>query len=275
MPKTPADYGLPFEAVSFHTDDGLNLSAWYIPSPGSNKLAIMNHPLYCSKYGFVPEGDVAQLVPVHVEFLNTAKHLNAAGYNVLTYDLRNHGQSDASADGKAGIGYHEWRDATAAMRYVASRTDLAAQDVALVSHCMGANASIRAMSVQPELFSKVKVMVAVQPINMRYMAEKAIAMFGGSTTVEAVDQAIQDLANFSLKEMSPYPYLKDLRVPVLYSQVRDDVLTSPEDLEFIVEHTPTQKKMVWIEGPLNRFDGYNYFGQRPEAMLEWLDQFMR
>lgn len=273
-PKTPLDYGMAFEDLRFPTDDGLSLSAWFIPAQGSQKLAIMNHPLYCSKYGFVPEGDVAQLVPIHVEFLNTARHLHAAGFNVLTYDLRNHGNSDASADGRAGIGYHEWQDAVAAMRYVAQRADLAQQDIALVSHCMGANASMRAMSLHPALFERVKVMVAVQPIHMKYMAEKAIAMFGGGTTVEGVDRAIQALAGFSLNEMSPYAFLADLRVPVLYSQVRQDVLTSPQDLEYIVAHTPTETKMLWIEGPLNRFDGYNHFGQHPEEMLNWLQRHM-
>ena len=62
-------------------------------------------------------------------------------------------------------------------------------------------------------------------------------------------------------------------MPVLYSQVREDVLTSPEDLQHIVDNTPTEKKMLWIEGKLNRFDGYNYYGQHPEEMLAWLDRY--
>ena len=273
MPKTPSDYGMAFEDVSFESLDGLRLSAWFIPSSG-NKLAVMNHPLYCSKYGFVPEGDVAQLVPVHVEFLNTAKHLVDAGYNVLTYDLRNHGHSDASPGGFASIGHHEWQDAVGAMRYIAQRPDLASQDVALVSHCMGANASIRAMALQPELFGRVKAMIAVQPINMKYMAGAIIAMYGADVAMDAVDQAIQQLTGFGLKDMSPYAHLSQLRVPVLYSQVREDVLTNPEDLQYIVDHTATEKKMLWIEGDLNRFDGYNYYGQHPEEMLAWLNRHM-
>ena len=271
MPKTPADYGMTFEDVSFDSLDGLRLSAWFIPGTG-NKLAVLNHPLYCSKYGFVPEGDVAQLVPVHVEFLNTVRHLVNTGYNVLTYDLRNHGYSDASPSGFASIGHYEWQDAVGAMRYIEQQRDLASLDVALVSHCMGANASIRAMALEPELFRRVKAMVAVQPINMRYMAEAIIAMYGGGVAMDAVDQAIQQLTGFGLKDMSPYAHLSQLRVPVLYSQVREDVLTSPEDLQYIVDHTPTEKKMLWIEGKLNRFDGYNYYGQHPEEMLAWLNR---
>ncbi|HFG1972449.1 TPA: alpha/beta hydrolase family protein [Vibrio cholerae] len=273
MPKTPLDYGMLYEEVRFLAEDGLELSAWLMPNDG-NKLAILNHPLYCSKYGFIPEGDIAQLVPVHVEFLKTAKHLHDAGFTVLFYDLRNHGQSQESKNGFTGIGYYEWQDAVGAMRYVAQHERLKSMDVALVSHCMGANSSIRAMSLHPELFENVKVMVAVQPINMRYMAEKLIPLYGGGATVDDVDVAILQLAGFSLSEMSPYPYLKDIKVPVLYSQVRQDVITDPADLEYIVENTPTEKKMLWIEGELNRFDGYNYYGENPAEMLHWLGQFM-
>ena len=273
MPKTPADYGMPFEEVTFKSLDGLALRAWYIPRPG-NKLAVMNHPLYCSRYGFVPEGDVAELVPVHVEFLRTARQLFDAGYSVLTYDLRNHGQSEASPGGFASIGHHEWQDAAGAMRYIGQQPVLAGKTVALVSHCMGANAAIHAMTRMPELFGQVRAMVAVQPIHMRYMAEKIIALYGGQTTADEVDSAIRALAGFSLDDMSPYAHLARLQVPVLYAQVREDVLTSPADLQYIYDHTPGEKKLLWIEGQLNRFDGYNYFGHHPEAMLSWLAEFI-
>ena len=33
MPKTPKDYGMEFEAVTFPSLDGLTLSAWKIPAP--------------------------------------------------------------------------------------------------------------------------------------------------------------------------------------------------------------------------------------------------
>jgi hypothetical protein len=74
--------------------------------------------------------------------------------------------------------------------------------------------------------------------------------------------------------MSPYAYLKDLKVPVLYAQVREDVLTDPEDLTYIHAHTPTTSKMLWIEGKLNRFDGYNYFGEQPQEMLSWIRTYI-
>jgi pimeloyl-ACP methyl ester carboxylesterase len=275
MPKTPLDYGMEFKAVEFPALDGVNLSAWFIPAKQSNqKLAVMNHPLYCSKYGFVPEGDVAQLVPVHVEFMKTAQHLHNAGFDILFYDLRNHGESAATAKGFSGIGAFEWQDAAGAMVYVNQHPQLSQLPVVLVNHCMGANSAIIAMSKRPDLFTKVKALVAVQPISMAYMAEKVAPMLGGNTSLAEVDQAIKDLAQIGLDDMSPMSTLKDLKVPVLYSQVRQDALTSPADLEAIVAATPTETQMVWIEGNLNRFDGYNYYGEHPEVMLEFIAKHM-
>lgn len=275
MPKTPADYGMDYEVIEFPALDGVTLSAWFIPAKqSSGHLAVMNHPLYCSKYGFVPEGDVAQLVPVHVEFMKTAQHLHAVGLDILFYDLRNHGQSAATANGLSGIGAFEWQDAAGAMVYVNQHPRLQHSEVVLVNHCMGANSAIIAMSKRPELFTNVKALVAVQPISMVYMAEKIAPMLGGNTPMAEVDEAIQHLAGISLYDMSPMQALKDLKVPVLYSQVREDALTSPADLEAIVAATPTPKQMVWIEGPLNRFDGYNYYGEHPEVMLDFIAKYL-
>lgn len=42
--KTPADCGLEFEDISFPSQDGVPLEAWFLPAPGSRKLIIVNHP---------------------------------------------------------------------------------------------------------------------------------------------------------------------------------------------------------------------------------------
>lgn len=272
MPKTPDDYGMAYERVSFPSRDGIRLSAWRIQSGNaeSDKLAILNHPLNCSKYGFVPEGPNARIVPVHVEFMLTAKRLVEDGYEVLAYDLRNHGESAASPDGLSGVGAFEWKDAVGAMDYVNGDASLKGKRVALVNHCMGANSAIIAMSKHPDAFARVKALVAVQPISMKYMAQKFIGMFGGGASPADVDEAIRQSAGISLDDMSPMRHLRDLKVPVLYAQVRQDSLTSPCDLEDIVAATPTEREMLWIEGDLHRFDGYNFFGQNPERMLSFL-----
>ncbi len=70
------------------------------PAKGSSRLLVLNHPM-----GFSRSGQPTHLEPwrsewgtiaggvnaVEVNFVPDLKILHDAGYNLLTYDLRNHG----------------------------------------------------------------------------------------------------------------------------------------------------------------------------------------
>ncbi len=59
-------------------------------------------------------------------------------------------------------------------------------------------------------------------------------------------------------------------------QVRDDVWTKPEDVQTTFDLLSIgDKKLFWIEGTTKRFDGYNYFGENPERMIEFFDTYMK
>jgi hypothetical protein len=50
LPKTPKDYGMEYKDIDFQSSDGIKIAAWLIPGK-QKKLAIMNHPLTCTRYG--------------------------------------------------------------------------------------------------------------------------------------------------------------------------------------------------------------------------------
>ena len=102
---SPSEQNLDYENVTFPSRDGVPLEAWFIPATGSNKLIIANHPM-----GFSRSGMPTQFEPWHsqwassgngfeVNFIPDYKILHDAGYNVLTYDLRNLGLSGAANGG--------------------------------------------------------------------------------------------------------------------------------------------------------------------------------
>jgi hypothetical protein len=119
----PCELGLDYENVTFPSQDGVPLEGWFIPAPGSDKIIIANHPLWCSRSG----------LPAHLEpwrsigaaagndfelnFMPDYKILHDAGCNVLTYDFRNYGLSSAADGGIITCGILEARDVIGSLTY--------------------------------------------------------------------------------------------------------------------------------------------------------------
>lgn len=121
--KTPDDYGMTdWFDLTIPSEDGTPLEAWFIPAKGgmSDKLVIFNHALPMCRAGFPGHFGLpwSGFDAVEIDFVIQYKHLTDAGYNVLTYDIRNHGNSSAANNGLSGIGQWEWRDCVGVKRFV-------------------------------------------------------------------------------------------------------------------------------------------------------------
>jgi len=85
----PSSVGLAYDDVTFPSEDGVPLEAWFIPRDGSRKLVIANHPRFFSRYGFPSHLDPWRSMfaaggnDFEVNFLPEYKILHDAGYNVL------------------------------------------------------------------------------------------------------------------------------------------------------------------------------------------------
>jgi hypothetical protein len=113
---SPRDQGLHYEDVTFPSGDGVPLEGWFIPAPGSEKVVIANHPM-----GFNRSGMPTHLEPwrsqwaasgnaFDIDFTPDYRILHEAGFNVLAYDLRNHGHSGEGNGGISSTGIYEARD---------------------------------------------------------------------------------------------------------------------------------------------------------------------
>ena len=277
--KTPADYGMEYEDVFFPALDGVSLEAWFIPAEGSERLIICNHPLTFSRYGFPGHLEPwSQFAPVNVEFNKVYKALHDAGYNVLTYDMRNHGHSGAANGGITGYGLFEWRDVAGAQLYVRSHEKLKDMRIGLFNPCAGGDAAMVAMTKRPDLFRNVAAFVCPQPCSARIAAEEIAKLQGIGEFVDLVDEEQQRLGTFPMDKMTPHPYAANVQVPTYIIQVRDDLWTRPEDVQTTFDRLTLpedDKRLFWVEDTTMRFDGYNYFGENPESMVEWFDKYMR
>jgi pimeloyl-ACP methyl ester carboxylesterase len=280
VPKNPGDYGLKFENIEFKAEDGVNIKGWLIPGK-TNKLIVMTHVAGLTKYGStVKYRNLTKLYNKEIEFLKIAELLNRDGYWVMMFDFRNHGESGPDPrGGTAAIGLREYKDVIAAMHYVGIKDDLKNASIGFVSFCMGANSTIIAMSKNPEAFGNVKCLFAVQPISMAVFVRTYIGTFitpfGARLLMPMVNRFVNMQTGFGLDKMSPLEYVKDLKVPAMYVQARNDPWTKLSDIEEFYKGTPDNpKEFFWIEDTKHRFESYNYFADKPKKMLEWLNKWV-
>lgn len=279
VPKNPKDYNLNFEDVEFESTDGVNIKGWIIPG-SLPKLIVITHVGGLTKYGSTTQyRSLSKLYNKEIEFIETAKHLHNEGYWVLMFDFRNHGESDASPNGgKTGVGLEEYEDVVAALDYIKNINELKSFDIGFVSFCMGANSTIIAMSKEPAAFNEVKCIMAIQPISMevfvRKYSETLFKSFGSKIIFPMVKRFVNWRSKHPLEKMSPYEYVRDLKVPILYVQARNDPWTELDDIESFYNNSPEPKEFYWIENTKHRFESYSYFQKNPEVMLEWLKRWM-
>ena len=280
--KTPADHGMKtWEDIYFQSDDGVPLEGWYIPSVEgeSDKLIIINHPMPMSRSGFTghfgqPWSNVDTL---EIDFVAHMGHLSRAGYNILAYDLRNHGNSGAANGGICGIGRYEWRDCVGVKNYVDSHSRLSKMKVGLYNRCTGGNAQYEAMSRRPELFENIACFFGPLTVSMSALMSAFANLSGVGQYMDLMEYEQIKLGGFTNAEMNPKNFAPAVTVPYFMAQVLDDSWTdNPQDAQLIFDAISSRdKELFWIENTTRRFDGYNYFGIYPEKMIRFFDKYMR
>jgi fermentation-respiration switch protein FrsA (DUF1100 family) len=126
---SPENYGLTAEAAEFEASGGIKLRGWYIPCEGSTKTIIV-----CSGANGSLDADV------HV-----APWLREAGYNVLFFNWRAHGQSGGEV---VTLGFNERYDLIAAVQFVKSK---GAERVGVLGFSMGGTVAIATAAVYEDI----------------------------------------------------------------------------------------------------------------------------
>src|SRR5246127_4438358 len=278
---SPSEHGLEYEDVTFPARDGVPLEGWFIAAPGSSKLIVANHPM-----GFSRSGMPADVQPWHadwaasgngfeVDLVPDYKILHDAGYNVLAYDLRNHGLSTAANGGVVTHGFTESRDVAGSLEYARTPPDPRDMVIGLFSRCMGGVSTFAAMTRFPGAFDGVRCLVSPQPITPRYIVQRRLALLGLGDRLNDFDTLIRLNTSVGLDRRVPQEGAKNVPVPTFLCQVHRDSVTDPSDVQAMYDNIPVaDKKLQWIEGTTARWDGYLEFQRRPQPMLEWFAEHM-
>jgi len=275
--RRPDEYGMEYEDVFFPAADGINLEGWYIPAKTpSNKIVICNHFSPGNRYGYA--GHIKPWKNAggfEVNFLPKYKALHEAGYNILAYDLRNHGFSAPAQNGGYNPSLFEYKDVLGSLTYVRTREETKDMDIHLHSMCLGGNATLVAMRKQPQAFEGIKSMMLVQPISGEALIRRLSKnMWLGEKGYKVFEQKYKEIWGYRIEDSSPVIDAQAVKIPTLVTQVKDDSFTYSDDVQRVFDAIPVeQKQLFWIEGTKQRFKGYTYHSENPEQMVHWYDRF--
>jgi hypothetical protein len=265
--RRPDEYGMEYEDVFFPSMDGTVLEGWFIPAKEkSDKIIICNHFSPGNRYGYAGHLDAWNTSGgFEVNFLPKYKALHDVGYNVLAYDLRNHGFSAPGAAGGYNPHFFEYRDVIGSIRYIKNRNDTKDMKISLQSICLGANSTLVAMEKHPEEFEDIQSLILIQPLSGEALVKKLCENLGlGELGEEMFEEAYREISGFSVSDSSPIKNAKHVRIPTFVLQVKEDTMTYPSDVQAVYNAIPVKdKKLFWIEGTPWRFHGYTYFSEHP------------
>ncbi len=277
---SPSNYGLAYEDVEFKTSDSVTLRGWLIPGD-PEKVIIQSHfGIWCCRAGYTNEGKGwLKGYDRDVHFLNQAKYLHDAGYTVLMYDFRGHGESDVGDPPWVTWGTHEAKDVVAAVEFIATHPVYKDANIGLLSICMGQGASTEAFGLETGLrrFPQIKAMVSVQPMDFPTFS-KAMGLPGFMRN--SARKVMKKRAGIDLDAASWFPHVKDISVPTLVIQNRNDGYLDEAFVKSYFDSLTVEKEMVWIEIPKkrnanqNRMAAYEWIGKNSDEILSWFGRHL-
>lgn len=267
------DVGLDYEDVEFPAQDKVSIKGWFIPALQTPAATvIMVHGWPWNRIGTKANdllGDLPGSKPINL--LPFAKALHERNYNVLMFDLRNHGQSDAKIPLTSG--WLEKRDLLGAINYAKSRAEVDSNRIGTIGFSMGGNTVVYTLPHTTD----IKAAIAVQPntsavFGQRYRADK----FGPLDKL--LGQPVEILYRLSggpsTAFIQPaYEAAAARDIPVLYVQGTGDKWGSVNDVANMVASTPNAVEPLYPETD-HRFGGYQYVVDYPDKVLTFFDTYL-
>ncbi len=231
--RAPADANIYYRDLVLTAQDGLGLSAWYVPAaePGAPTV-LLCHGLLGSKWGLL------RFVP----------WLHAAGYNVMLFDFRGHGGSDQRP---TTIGPDEALDVQAALDWLDSKG--VGDRVAGLGLSLGAAALVN---------------TAVQDERLDALILDSLFADWSDTDYAAGYRLPPDWLVPGVP--SPEELMPDIHAPVFIIHGIADILTHEEHAYRLYE-AANEPKELWINDSGHAWSAWTYPDLYQQKVLDFLE----
>lgn len=274
--SNPADMGLEYEDAQFPALDSVRLSGWFIPAAkGENRngaAVILVHDWTWNRLGDAAADVLANLSgTTPVELLRLTYALHYAGYHVLMYDQRNHGES--AAHPPVTFGQSEANDLLGAIAYLQARPEVDRARIGAIGFSMGANAILYAMAQTDQLGAAI----AVQPMTIgTYVKGYAEDLLGlpGRAVLPFVETAYSAVSGVTIGALQPgFAVAGAGQTPVLFVQCKEDRWGSLDDAERLCSVTPEGEGPLYVDG-IHRYEGYQYLIENPRVAVTFFERYI-
>lgn len=223
----PDQHGMPYELVTFPSRDGVSLSGWWIPAPTKARGTI----ILCSGQAGNKDGDTELAIPLH-----------QAGFAVLMFDYRAHGQSEGE---EMTFGMFEKEDVLGAVDYAISQQG--AGQVGLYGLSMGGAVALITAALSDQIgavvsdggFARLKNTLA------RWGRKRGIPYLIGWQFMAWALFAAALRTRGRIDQVDPILWAPHVRCPVLFIQGEKDPFVTTAEVEAMAGMVKGEAE-VWL-----------------------------
>jgi pimeloyl-ACP methyl ester carboxylesterase len=213
--------GRPFQALDLE-GAGVRLKAWRFPAEGPVKRGTV---VYLHGAGDSRRSS-----------LRIAEHFVPAGFDVLAYDSRAHGESEGEA---CTYGVYEKQDLARVLAQVQARP------IILFGISLGAGVALQAAAQNPD----VAAVIAVATFSdLRTVARDRAPFFASKGNIERAFQIAEAEGKFRIDEASPVAAAPHIKVPALIIHGASDVDTPPAHSQRVYDSLGGPKQLIFVPG---------------------------
>lgn len=272
---TPSQMGLAYENVQFPALDSVRLSGWFVPADSGAQVRgniILAHDWLWNRLGDAADdlgADLSGISPI--ELLRLTHALHYEGYNVLMFDIRNHGES--ASHPPVTFGLSESSDLLGALAYLQTRADVDPERIGVIGFGMGANALLYALPQTDQIRAGVAVQPSTPSIYADGYATDSLNLLG-KILLGAVKGAYSAISNVRLDALQPsFAAAGAGDTPVLFVQSKGDKWGSAEDVNRLCQATPGGEGPIYVNGN-HHYRGFQYIIDNPRPAMVFFEEHM-
>lgn len=214
---SPKDFGLDYDQVHIPTTSGKQLFGWLLISPGSTETLIILHG-----WG----GNAELMLPIAMPF-------HHAGINVLLFDARNHGNSDA--DSFSSLPRFA-EDLASAIDWLKLHHSNLTKKIAVLGHSVGAGAVLLEASKRKDVAAVISISAFAHP---EWMMQRYLKRFYLPAIIRlAILRYVEWVIGHRFTTFAPLNTVCRISCPILLVHGKEDRTIPIEDARAIIANCP-------------------------------------